>query len=172
MLRPMNRVAGRCGFAVLFGAIALLPRPSDAEPGAPCKDCKPKVATWDWKANGYAVAATPEAAKDGALARALELGCPASYKYLDATKLACGAGCNAGERTKECKPKGEPGCEVARYEEHKDQWLFVCRKAKGRAANTECTEAAATTSPFYSMCDVPILATATLPCTASCAPTP
>ena len=165
MIYVMKRVFGVVLGFVAFG-VALVPNESHAEGASGAERCKPKEAAWDWKANGYAVAATGEAARESALAGALELGCPNAYRYLDAMKLACPSGCTPGVRTRACKPKVEPGCEVARYEDHKDQWLFVCRKAKGRAAAQECTPTAATAAPFYATCDVPIWATATLTCAA------
>lgn len=173
MLLRMRRVRtwGIPLFVMALGA--LVPRASGAEAEGPCKSCNPKSGSWDWKANGYAVAMTADAAREGAIARALDSGCPTSYRYLEGLKLHCAAGCTPGELIRECKPKGTPGCDVARYDEHQDQWTFVCRKANGKLANQECTKAAAQALPFYSMCDVPMVASVTLPCAApTCATAP
>lgn len=124
---------------------------------------------WDWKANGYATASTPEVARHAAIEFAKADGCPESYRYLDAMKLACGKGCTSGEVARACQPKGEPSCEKGSFEKHRDMWRFVCRKAHGKAADTACTDAAAAAAPHFASCDVPLLATATLACSARCA---
>jgi hypothetical protein len=129
----------------------------------PCP-CKAQSSAWDWKANGYAVADSEASAKTAAIEHALSHGCRESYKYLDGTKLKCKSGCTAGQEARECKPKADPGCNGGSYERDKDMWMFVCRKAKGPAAKTACDATAAAAAPFFSMCDVAIKATATLPC--------
>jgi len=94
--------------AVLVMAGALVAGASGEPP--PCKTCKQQAASWDWKANGYAVADSADAAKQAALAHALEHGCAEAYRYLDAKKLSCDGGCSAGQATRECKPLGETRC--------------------------------------------------------------
>ncbi len=133
---------------------------------AECKACRSQSADWDWKANGYALADSADAARAAGVADALGRGCPEAYRYLDAKKLTCAAGCTAGERTRACTPKSDPQCTGGSYEKEKDMWLFVCRKAKGAAANTGCDAAAAAATPFFAMCDAQIKAVSALPCNA------
>jgi hypothetical protein len=148
---------------------AAAPTTSGAGEGKPCRECSPKTGTWDWKANGYGVAATPDEAKQKAMDRAKSDGCTASYRYLDEMKLACPSGCTAGAEVRSCEPKTTASCEVGSYAERRDMWQFVCRKVHGKAAATACSNEAATAAPHFAMCDVPLRATTTLPCESRCA---
>jgi hypothetical protein len=158
------RVSPRTLVALLLGggAVSALVPAARAE----CKACKAQAADWDWKANGYALADSADAARAAGVANAIARGCPEAYRYLDAKKLACAAGCTAGEKTRECAPKGDPPCTGGSYEKEKDMWLFVCRKAKGAASKDGCDAAAAAATPFFAMCDAQLKATDTLPCNA------
>lgn len=147
--------------AAVLGAIALVTG-AEGEP-PPCNSCKAQEASWDWKANGYAVAGSPEEAQEDAIHHALERGCAEAYRYLDQKKLACAAGCAAGQLERACKPK-ELHCTGSSYTLDKDQWLLACRKRHKKDAATACNESSALASPFFAMCDVPMLATSTLPC--------
>jgi len=153
--------------AAVLLSVASLPASSSAEE-KPCRACAPKTGTWDWKANGYGVASSPEEAERQAMERATTDGCAASYRYLDGMKLACPSGCTAGTEARTCAPRKSAGCEKGSYAERRDMWQFVCRKVYGKGAATACAPESAAASPYFAMCDVPLLATATLPCESSC----
>ncbi len=150
--------------AVLVPALALTTHPVQGQPGDPCDRCKPKTAHWQWKANGYAVGATAEAAEASAKRAAIDSACEQSKKYLAPRKLTCRPGCTPGEVTQSCRESKAPQCLKGTYSDNRGMWQFVCRKMHGKQALSQCGEDAAKEQPGYGMCDASVTASKTRPC--------
>ena len=139
---------------------------SSGQAADPCTRCKDKSASWDWKANGYALASTADEALALAEKRATDAACTKSGTYLDAQKLKCSGGCNEGEVSTACAPSKKPGCNTGTYDKNKGMWTFVCRKHYQDAEDKPgCDKKEAEKNPGYTMCDVSVRAVRTLPCT-------
>ena len=134
---------------------------ADGGEAPPCKTCKPKKAVWPWKANGYAIAASEAEAKAAAEEQAKASACDQAARYLDAQKLACAAGCQAGEIASRCEITKKP-CMAGSSEKDAGMWKFVCRKQTGD--DGACDEEARAASPFWAMCDVSVDAERVLAC--------
>ena len=147
----------------LVAALALAPRSSTGQPADPCTRCQPAEAEWGWKANGYAVAATPEEARTLAQTRATDSACKQSEKYLAPQKLRCKHGCDPGEVSQSCAPSKEPACTHGTHADKRDMWTFVCRKFH-QDDGIACDDAEAQKSPGFSMCDVSTKAVKSLAC--------
>jgi hypothetical protein len=126
-----------------------------------CGKCKPKKAAWPWKANGYAIGVSEAATQAEAAATAKASACQQAARYLDAQKLSCPAGCEAGDLEARCEASKEP-CMAGSAEKNAGMWKFVCLKATGEPK--ACDEAARQASPFYAMCDVSVDAERVLTC--------
>lgn len=133
-----------------------------------CGKCKPKKAAWPWKANGYAIGTSEAEAQAEAERRAKDSACDQAARYLDAQKLACAPGCEAGALEARCEATKAP-CMAGDGAKNAGMWKFVCQKAAGDAK--ACGDAAREASPFYAMCDVSVDAERVLACgDPSCAP--
>ncbi len=140
---------------------------ADGQPTPPCDRCKPADASWDWKANGYAVGDDGDSALAAAKQGAIDSGCATSQTYLAATKLKCKAGCDAGEESTQCAPSKEPKCMQGSYDSDKGMWTFVCRKFYANKPDAPaCDEAEAKRHPGYGMCDVHVRMVRSLACSA------
>ncbi len=149
--------------ALLVPAFAVTAHPVQGKPKGDHARCKPRTAHWQWKANGYAVGSSAEAA---AKAAALGSACAQSKKYLAPRKLTCRPGCTPGEVTESCGERKPPDCLTGTHAENRGMWQFVCRKMVGKEAPQKCTDEAAKEQPGYGMCDVKVTATRQRACTA------
>ncbi|MBW2454672.1 MAG: hypothetical protein JRI68_09180 [Deltaproteobacteria bacterium] len=151
---------------LLVPAFALTAHPVQGKPDGGCARCKPRTAYWQWKANGYAVGLSAEAAEKKATEAAIDSACEQSKKYLAPRKLTCRPGCTPGEITESCGERKPPECLTGTHAENRGMWQFVCRKMHGKEALQKCTDAAAKEQPGYGMCDVKVTATKQRACTA------
>lgn len=143
-------------------AIVTMTANAAGKPKPPCERCEPKEAAWDWKANGYALGSDLDDAKANALADGKRRACERSADYLAPRKLKCRYSCNAGEISNICEPSHTPRCSAGTYEGDNGMWMFVCRKALGRAG--DCSVEGATKSPSWGTCDVNVRAIKRLDC--------
>ncbi len=139
---------------VIASAVLTLPRASHADP--PCDHCKSVSASWDWKANGYAVAAAADAAHQHAFDSALSAACERSAGFLKGRKLGCKFGCVGGDITTSCAPSKKPGCTSGTFSDDPGMWRFVCRKTAKRRQRVDCSDERAAKEPGYGMCDVKV----------------
>ena len=152
--------------AMILGVVAVAPAAGGGEES--CGKCKPKKAAWPWKANGYALGSSEAAAQAEAVSKAKDSACQQAARYLDAQKLSCGPGCEAGALEARCEATKQP-CMAGSGEKNAGMWKFVCLKATGEPK--ACDDAARQAAPFYAMCDVSVDAERVLACgDSTCAP--
>jgi hypothetical protein len=157
---------------VLITALTLTADSVQGQLGDPCERCKPKTAHWQWKANGYAVGASPASAETSAKQAALQSACEQSKKYLAPRKLTCRPGCTPGEISESCSPSKPPECLTGTYADNRGMWQFVCRKMHGKQALSHCGDDAAKEQPGYGMCDTSVTAQKTRSCAPPGCPKP
>lgn len=147
---------------LLASALSLVPQAGQA--GEPCDKCKPKQASWDWKANGYALAASAEDALKGSLEKAKAEGCGRAEAFLKPRKLSCSFGCSGGEVETTCKQSKEPLCTTGTFQQDAGMWKFVCRKMAKKGQQIDCSDERAAKEPGYAMCDVKVRMLKQRPC--------
>lgn len=151
-------LAGLAGATV---GLALVPVTPSASPltGEDCEACKPAVAHWDWKANGYHLGVDAEAAEAAATEAGRESACDKTKPYLAGNQVACKPGCEAGDLVESCKARKEPKCTSGTHESDAGMWMFVCRKTRQNDEDAPaCDEALQKKLPGWGMCDVNVRA--------------
>ncbi|MCA9618893.1 MAG: hypothetical protein KC731_07725 [Myxococcales bacterium] len=160
----LRHLGGALGLATLV-VIAILPAVPPAWGGPDCDHCKPTVAIWDWKGNGYALGGDAEAAGKAALEDGRAYACDKAAPYLEKNPVKCKGGCTDGEVSQTCAVHGEPKCTQGTAESDDGMWLFICRKARQKNPDAPACDAETKKShPGWGMCDVPVRAEKTRTC--------
>ena len=157
------------GLAGATLGLALLPVPphADALTGEDCDACKPVLAHWDWKANGYELGPDADAAEAAATEAGRVTACDKSAPFLANRKLTCKPGCDVGELTERCQPREEPKCTSGTAENDAGMWMFVCRKTRqGKKGAPPCDDDLRKKQPGWGMCDVKVRAEKSRACRA------
>ena len=157
------------GLAGATAGLALVPTasPPSAQAGEDCDACKPSVAHWDWKANGYRLGADADAAKAAATEAGREAACEKSAPFLAGNAVKCKPGCEAGDVSERCEAREEPKCTSGTHDGDAGMWMFVCRKTRqGQKDAPACDEALQQKLPGWGMCDEKVRAHKTRACVA------
>lgn len=166
MLLRTPMILGLAGTTV---GLALVPSSPAETPldGQDCDACKPSVAHWDWKANGYQLGADAASAKAAATEAGRTTACEKSAPFLAGNAVKCKPGCEAGDVSESCEPREEPKCTSGTHESDAGMWMFVCRKTRqGDEDAPPCDAELQKRLPGWGMCDVKVRAEKSRACTA------